>query len=511
LSSGATGDTRRRRRAALAGGGLVPGLWLALAAAPVAAQVNVIAPQSLFFDQASLARRNYMEVDAGAIYTDNVYLQPSGPGDTLGMLGLVGDLERTGTRFDYRVDSDMAVAKYLHSDFGTQPFGFFNGTAELKLWPSFFSWTAQDTLNNLVINPLAPVTPDNLETINVVTTGPRFTLTPTLRTSVVVDGFYSFVDSNSNSPLYVNINNRRYGGDLTTTRAFTSTTSAYITGTVQKVEYSDTAENTDFRSDSVNGGIKFVDPRTLVDISGGYERLHTSVVTLVPSDVGIIERPENQTPSGANWLANLSRVISPTQRVSLYAQRLITDSATLFGLGLNQAVPNLNGNLLATGQPFTYTIYGASWRFEMNRTTFQVNLSELREEYEYTTGSNATFKFGGAEFTRSLTPTLKWDIGATYGNNAYGVSTNHILTAVSSLRWSVGRRLGLRFIYAYSNQSNPGGYSNNQVGLIASYALTPVGGAPSQPEPTGPSFLSPVAPQSSQPWQPPVQQPSTPL
>jgi hypothetical protein len=513
----------KRRTAPLALGRLLPGLLLCLASMQVSAQVGAIAPQSLFFQQAAIDanRGNYLEADAGAIYTDNVRLEPNGPGATLGLVGLVGDLGRTGTRLDYRLDSDIAVVKYFPSDFKTQPFGYADGSAEFKILPSFFSWTARDTYNNLVLDPLAPVTPDNLETINIFTTGPRFTLTPTLRTRIVLDGFYSFVDSSSNSPQYVNINNRRYGGDLTMSRAFTSSTSVYITGIVQKVEFSNTEQNTDFRTESANGGIKFADPRTLVDLSGGYQKLHATVVNFVPSDIGIIEQPQNLTPSAANWAANLSRVISPTQRVSLYTQRLIADSSSLFQLGLNQAVPNFNGNQLANGQPFKYSVYGATWRFEGNRTSLQVNVTENRQEYEYTTNngianngingtnSNVTSKFAGALLTRKLSPVLNWDIGVTYGENEYGLSTNHLVSALTNLRWQVGQRLALHFVYAYNNQSNPGGYSNNLAGIIASYALTPVVAGTSQTQPGEPSFLSPIAPGSTQPWQPPVpQQPS---
>jgi hypothetical protein len=483
---------------------------LTCAAAQVSAQVSAVSPQGLFFDQAAIGahRGNYLEADAGVIYTDNVYLEPNGPGDTLGMLGLIGDLERAGTRLDYRLDSNLSVVKYLHSDFQTQPFGYADGSGELKIVPGFFSWTARDTYNNLVINPLDPITPDNLETINYFTTGPRFTLTPTLRTSIVLDGYYSFVTSSSNSPQYVNINNRRYGGDLTMSRAFTASTSAYITGTVYKIEYSDTAQNTDFRSNAVNGGFKYSDARTFLDISGGYQRLHTTVVNLVPSEIGIIERTENETPGGANWQANLSRVISPKQRVSLYATRLIADSSSLFQQGIGQPVPNLSGNLLVNGQPFTYTTYGATWRFEASRTTLQVNISQLREEYEFTPTSNTTSKWAGVLLTRKLSPVLKWELGATYGHNDYAGSTNHAVNVLTSLRWQVGRRFSLRFVYARSTQSSPGSYTADQVGIVAGYALTAPGTG--TPPPEEPTFLQPVAPGSSQPWQVPAQQPSPP-
>ena len=102
------------------------------------------------------------------------------------MIGLVGDTARNGPRLDYSLVSDLSLVKYLHSEFPTQPFGFAYGTGEFKIVPGLFSWTATDSYNEAQLTPYAPLTPNNLEAINYFRTGPRFTLRPTLRTTVVV-------------------------------------------------------------------------------------------------------------------------------------------------------------------------------------------------------------------------------------------------------------------------------------------------------------------------------------
>src|SRR6202030_1937442 len=92
------------------------GFLLALAALHAAAQIGPLTSQSLFFDQASNAHRgNYLEADTGLIYTDNVTRVQNGSGDTLALLGLVGDASREGPRLDYRLASDIALVKYLRS------------------------------------------------------------------------------------------------------------------------------------------------------------------------------------------------------------------------------------------------------------------------------------------------------------------------------------------------------------------------------------------------------------
>ena len=68
---------------------------------------------------------NYLEADAGVLYTDNVNLTPSKSSDTLGLIGLVGNTERVNApRFDYHLDSDIALVKYLHGSFPTEPTGY---------------------------------------------------------------------------------------------------------------------------------------------------------------------------------------------------------------------------------------------------------------------------------------------------------------------------------------------------------------------------------------------------
>ena len=76
------------------------------------------------------------------IYNDNVALVHDGSGDELAMIGLIGDTKREGApRFDYHLDSDIALVKYLSSSYDTQPFGYADATGEFKIFPGTLSWT----------------------------------------------------------------------------------------------------------------------------------------------------------------------------------------------------------------------------------------------------------------------------------------------------------------------------------------------------------------------------------
>lgn len=483
-------------------GQLALGLLLTLTASRAVAQIGQFTTQSLFFNQAGSAQRgNYIEANAGVVYNDNILLTPASPqGDTLVMIGLLADTDHQSPRLDYRLASDLSLVKYLQGTFKTQPFGYLDGFADYWFVPGFFSWTVRDTFSQFTITQNAPLTPDNLESLNLFTTGPRFRLTPTLRTTVQIDGIYSVANSSSNSPLYVNVDNRRYGGVLTVSHALSSILSGYVTTTYDDVKYKNTVDNTDFTSAAVMGGIRFADARTILDISGGYQRLRTTKVVTEESVIGVVERTVEETPSGVTWKADLSRLISPTQRISLHALRQASDAANLFRLNFDQPVGSTIGNQVVTGEPFKYTVYGATWRFQYARTSFQINLLDTSSRYQTTTSANSDSKIISALFARQLSPALNWDIGASYTRGYYGGLTeaSNTINALTSLHWQLGARVRLRFVYAYGATS-PHGYTNNQIGVFAYYALTKLTtGAAAEGGEEVPA-LTPVAPMSAPP------------
>jgi hypothetical protein len=448
------------------------GFLLALAALPAAAQIGPLTNQNLFFDQASNAHKgNYLEADTGLIYTDNVTRVQNGSGDTLALLGLVGDASRQGPRVDYRLTSDIALVKYLRSAYQTQPFGFLDGTGNLWIVPGFFSWTGRETYTQTVIDPFAPVTPDNLESFNYVTTGPRFTLRPTLRTTLTLDGTYSYLNSSSKSSSYVNIDNHRYAGDVTLSHAFSNSSSAYVTGSHEKVEFTDQVINTNFTEDQGLIGYKLGNARTVLDLGGGYSKLHEVAPTTVQTLRGPRQLPRNQTPGGSIWHVELSRQTSPSSRLSLYALQQVTDAANLFRLNLDQPVPGTVAARLATGDPFTDRELGARWRFAAARTSFTLGYADIRERYKIDPASNRDVKDATALLGRQLSPVLNWDIGAEYERQDFGIGgSSNTVNAITSLRWQIARQLGLRFLYAHSALT-PHGYAENQVGVTASYTF----------------------------------------
>jgi hypothetical protein len=96
---------------------------------------------------------------------------------------------------------------------------------------------------------------------------------------------------------------------------------------------------------------------------------------------------------------------------------------------------------------------------------------------------------------RQLTPVLNWEVGLDYQRQNYSSTTGTLnqISAITSLRWQLGQRLGLRFIYAHASL-NPHRFDENQVGITVSYALV---GTP-QTNGFGSPLLLPTSPMSTQ-------------
>jgi len=262
------------------------------------------------------------------------------------------------------------------------------------------------------------------------------------------------------------------------------------------VEFTDQADNNNFRQDQALVGFKVANARTALDLSGGYTKLHESVLATVQTIRGPRELPQSQTPGGAVWRAELSRQISPSSRLSLHAVKQVTDAANMLRLNLDQPVATTAAYRLTTGDPFTDRELGATWRFAAARTSFTLGYLDMRERYKIHPASDRNLKDASALLGRRLSPVLNWDIGAEYERQefAFGGSSNTV-NAITSLRWQIGRQLGLRFLYAHSALT-PHGYTENQVGVTASYAF--IEGT----EPASSPALTPGMPPGSPPQRP---------
>ena len=472
--------------------------------------MSPLSTQTLFYHQAANNYGgNYLSVDGGVVWSDNVLGAEGGASDTLLLLGLSGDVSGEGGRSDYHLSTNLAFLKYLSGSFPTRPVGFLDGLVAFKIMPEFISWIARATYSQAQINIYAPASPQNLVSLSYITTGPRFKVRPTLRTSVQLDALYSYLNTSSYSYVnpssgsfqYTNFDNHRYGGNLTIDRAFSDIAKLYLKAEYEKVEFKDTVNNNNFSIATAEGGYNLSDARTVLDLAGGYSRLSVyDVLTTVDSIAGERETLKTEEFKEPTWKVSLSRLITPTQRLGLHASQQFIDAAAAFRLGFDQPAPTIAPPLLGTGDAYLQRYYAVDWHIQGARTGLGISLAKLTSHYLITTtnANDSDMKIANAALTRQLSPVLKGDLVLSYervnqiGTLAPGVtaqsSTGHGL--IADLQWQVGAHLGVRFLYAYSSW---GGVATNQVGVIASWAFITPQANTAQALPA----LSPISPVST--------------
>ena len=127
-----------------------------------------------------------------------------------------------------------------------------------------------------------------------------------------------------------------------------------------------------------------------------------------------------------------------------------------------------------------------------------------------TTANDRNSKLADVLLARQLSPALSGEVGVSYqrqqqvgaapstgSTQTVADQSAKIFSAVANVRWQVGERLALHFLYAYSRQNNV--YSDNQIGVTASWALIGAQAGLGRAFPA----LTPLSPASTQsPYQP---------
>src|SRR5215472_7508857 len=113
--------------------------------------------------QSGTQPRDYIELRAGVIHSDNVELASTDPvSGNIPTAGLGIDFAHKGPRLAFDARGDVNWQDYPSNTFGSGVLGNLDARAALALVPQSFIWSAEGTFGQLVLNPLGAVTPDNL-------------------------------------------------------------------------------------------------------------------------------------------------------------------------------------------------------------------------------------------------------------------------------------------------------------------------------------------------------------
>jgi hypothetical protein len=394
-------------------------------------------------------------ITVGVGETDNIARVPDGTSSTIAMEGIDLNWHDQRPRFNADVDGDLQYLTYIPRDFHSQVVGNFLGDLRVAAVPQLLYWDLSDNFGQGRIDPLAPVSPLNLENINYFNTGPELLMPLSAADILDVAAHFSNVNY-QRSPL----NSNRYSGKVAFVHELSQQSSLSVNVTDERIDFKDTVLNQDYSREDAFVRFDSHTARTTLGIDLGYSRLVDP----------------QQPSSGVLARVQLSRKLSASSTLALSGGRQYSDAASAFLLG--QA---LGGANLATqtstqsSAPFTSDYGSLSWNFQRNRTGFGLGVTEYKDTYEPAESSEDDRRTQlEGHFSRALTPVLTALLTDAYFKQEFEELNDSATENDVSLQviWRASRQLTVSLDLAHDNRhSNIAGsdFTENRVWLTLGY------------------------------------------
>jgi hypothetical protein len=340
-------------------------------------------------------------IAAGIGETDNVFLSSVNPkSQTLAAADLDFDLRRTGSRLDASALGNFTDIDFLQGAYGNQVLGRFDGLATAKLWSDRLKWLVADDYGEEQTDPFAPITPVNLQRVNVFRTGPDLTLRPSYASFVHLDAYYSQL-SYQKSPF----DGHNLVGGVELGRQLSSLSSLSLVVQAEELRFDNTTINTDYDRREAYGRYFIQGARTSLDAQLGATQAN---------DVG------------SSWRTSplarlkLTRRVSPFSLLTLAGGREYTDAGGSFSsLTAGAGGGIVVGPVVQTTANYLRNYGSAGWLFARLRTTLSATVNWERDTYAAQSIFNATRADLGFNLGRSITTKLSANITGTLDRYEY--------------------------------------------------------------------------------------------
>jgi hypothetical protein len=405
--------------------------------------------------------------DVGIGETDNVTLVPTNKiSQTIATADVDFAVREQSRLLDVNAVGDFSDLNYLQGAYGNQLIGRFDGQGQFAIIPERLTWVLRDDYGDATVGAFTPVTPNNLQYVNYVSTGPNLYLRLGGTGFINATARYSEADYET-SPL----NSSRALATLAAGLQLSAGSSVSLNGAYERVMFQNTELNTDFDRTSVYGRYEAHGARTDLGVNLGA----TTIDEHGSSTIGGIGRLE------------LSRQLSPAARLTFTAGRELTDASSSFSTQQGGAIGIISiAPTPQTSDSYTSTYASLGWQYVRNRTTF--GLTARWERDRYPGGPQFDDTSGGGELiiTRQLTPAFS----AQLMGRLYKMDYIHAIVAPNlgspeyetglvgaALSWRRGRWLEIKLRYdhdSYVVSTGDTGYRANRVFLTVGYRPTPV-------------------------------------
>jgi hypothetical protein len=445
--------------------------------------------------------------DAGFGETDNVKLTPTDKiSQTIATTDFDLAVNQQSRLLDVKAAGAFTDLVYLQGAYGNEFIGRFDGLGQVAIIPERLTWVLRDDFGQASVDAFTPITPNNREDLNYVSTGPdlylRLGATSFIKASArYANAYYQTSPYDSNRGLVT------LAGGL----ELSAHSSVSLNGAAERVLFQNTVVNSDFDRYSAFARYEAHGARTDLAVNLGATTVDQSAlaptVTLEDEPPGSTDKVPVTVPghpatstTGPLGRLELSRALSPAAKLTLTAGRELTDAASSFSTQYGGALGSVGTLNFAptplTTDPFTQTYASIRWQYLRYRTG--VLVSGQWERDSYPGASQFDLTRGGAEvdILRQLTPALTAQLVGRWYKVDYpnatvatdiGSPENDNKVIGAALVWRQGRWLEVRLRYdhtSYDVSQGDFGYSENRVFLTVGYRprLTTPEIAPAEPQ-----------------------------
>jgi hypothetical protein len=437
--------------------------------------------------------------DVGLGETDNVFLSSNNKvNQTIATADADFAVNQESRLFDVRAVGAFTDLNYLEGAYGNELIGRFDGQAQYALIPERLTWVLRDDFSQATIDAFTPVTPNNRQNINYVTTGPNLYLrlggTGFLNaTARFGDAYYQTSPFDSTRGLVT------LGSGL----QLSARSSVSLNGGAERVLFKNTAINNDFDRYSVFGRYEAHGARTDIGVDLGGSRVEQrgdgTGVTPITEPGGLVTTTTGpQTVAPVTPLTSsasphdtdtteplvrlaLTRTLSPSSKLTFAGGRELTDAASSFTTqGGTVNLINFAPTPL-TSDVYTSTYGSGAWQYMRNRTSLTVTGRWERDRYPGAAQFDLTDEGVDINVQRKLTSQFTAQLIGRWYKADYPYATvatnlgspeNDTKQVGAMVSWRRGRWLEVRLRFDHTSYSVPqgtSGYGQNTVFLTAGY------------------------------------------
>ena len=411
----------------------------------------------------------YVDAIAGLAYTDNAQLaQNNHVSDGIGTIGLDTNYSRTG-RLSLSLLGNIDRIQYIRNSFSGSFYGNFKGSALWGKPTDPLQWLLDDSFGEGTTNPLGALTPQNLQTVNYLTTGPFLNLNFGLTNRFTVYGEYAR-STYQRSPY----DSQTFVGGVQLAHQLAGSTSISLQASDARTEYLKQAAliNTPGAGSPYNikqAVVRFQGQyiRTTISLAAGYNTI----------DYG------SQTHGSPYYSFQLSRSISPFSTVYIGGQSFYSS----FGGAMQSSTAQLGfqgggaaGTGLISSQPFKERAGTLGWNFHHARTTFTINGTYQQNLYDLQPQIDSRNENVNLSISRQLRRTVSLQFSAFGGYDDYTElhAKTHRYSVMLTLAKQLARTGFALYVRRIQQNGSPGAsgfaaasYHDDMVGVYFTYDL----------------------------------------